>query len=155
MFQLSISHYFEKRYILNEKDKKTISKNYLAMLLLWSRRSNDRVIQDQSHRSAVDRVSWRRFASRVIHVFADSISRNFHSFRLDREISFMCNTDNPRIRFDEIHCRAVMYCEIEGYYCLIRSIKLHYGTTTTNAILSFHEISRGSHWNEKDIDFTM
>jgi len=34
-----------------------------------------------------------------------------------------------------------MYREIEGYYCLIRSMKLHYGATSANVALR----SRGSH----------
>lgn len=111
------------------------------MLLLWSRRrSNDRVIQNQSHQSAIDRISWCCFASRVIHMFvAGSISVIFISFCLDRKISSMCAKRilaTHALASNEIYCRAVMYREIEGYYYLIRSIKLHYGTTTTN--VRFH-----------------
>ncbi|RLU15287.1 hypothetical protein DMN91_012281, partial [Ooceraea biroi] len=43
---------------------------------------------------------------------------------------------------NEIHCRVVMYGEIEGYYYLIRSIKLHYSATSANVALRTMEKSK-------------
>lgn len=82
---------FKKKNTFWAKSKKTSKWNYLAML--WLRRSNDRVIQNQSHRSEVNRVSWRRFASRVIHAFLwlfDSISVIFIRFVSIERFFSMC-----------------------------------------------------------------
>lgn len=65
-FQPSLSHYLKKKKHFERRVRRL---EISEIISLWSRRSNDRVIQNQSHRSAVDQVSWRRFASRVIRAF--------------------------------------------------------------------------------------
>lgn len=96
----SISDCFQKRITSWATSRKTRNKrNYLAVTMV-SRRGNDRVIQNQSHRSAVDRVSRRRFASRVIHMFAaSSISVIFIRFvSIERLLRCARNTSrNPRL----------------------------------------------------------